>query len=202
MLHLLPMRIILSIFGFITSISVVAVLAAGWLRPDDLFHVAVSMLRWSTVGSSVFLILLFVLWRWVPLIQEWIFPYIGGRWTGKIVYGSVGNQQTRDVTLDVKHTLLGLKLILDSDESSSRTLAVHAETDPDFSRYQLYYVYRNERKPGVVGAGAIYRGLAIMRIEFNPSARELHGDYFTETQKSGTLTLQYTQPTPFWKLWR
>ena len=57
-----------------------------------------------------------------------------------------GDSQRRNVKLEIKHTLFGLRLVLDSKKSTSWTLVVHAERNRDFGRYRLYYVYLNERK--------------------------------------------------------
>jgi hypothetical protein len=51
------------------------------------------------------------------------------------------------------HTLFGIRLLLESSESTFWTLVVHAERNTDFERYRLYYVYLNERKEGVPGPG-------------------------------------------------
>jgi hypothetical protein len=46
----------------------------------------------------------------------------------------------------ISHTLFRLKLVLDSTESTSRTLVAHAEHDPELNRRRLYYVYRVKMK--------------------------------------------------------
>jgi SMODS-associating 2TM, beta-strand rich effector domain len=78
--------------------------------------------------------------------------------------------------MEIKHTLFDLRLLLDSKQSSSRTLVVQAERDPDFARYRLYYVYLNERRDGFENAGVRYRGLAVMSVK-PASQPELHGNY-------------------------
>ena len=90
---------------------------------------------------------------------------------------------------------------MDSEESTSFTLVVQADRDPDFDHYKLYYVYLNSRKEGVSGAGNRYRGLAVLRVETG-NGLELKGDYFTETHRKGTLHLSRTRSHPWWKLWR
>ncbi|MGC2042080.1 hypothetical protein, partial [Paraburkholderia caledonica] len=61
-------------------------------------------------------------------------------------------------------------------------------------------VYLNERKEGVEGSGARYRGLAVLRVD--TAQRQLHGDYFTETHRRGKFSLDYKKPTIWWKIWR
>lgn len=204
MLHLLPIRLILTVFIIILGFSLFGAAEIGSLPLNDFSEAAKYIFRYSSKISLVFVIVLWLLWRWVPFIQRFIFPYLGGQWKGIVTYTVSGEKLTADVTLEIKHTLLGLKLILDSNESRSRTLVVHAQKDPDFAQYDLYYVYRNERKPGfpVTNGIKIYRGVSIMQVDTSTSTLKLTGDYFTDAQKSGTLSVTYTSPNPFWKVWR
>src|SRR5262249_31067347 len=143
----------------------------------------------------------FIAWRWIPPVQRWIFPYLGGRWSGFIQYEDSDGSHRLSVTMDIKHTLFGLRLLLDSRESTSSTLVVHAERNPDFERYRLYYVYLNERKDGFQNAGLRYRGVAVISVDTGTPLK-LAGNYFTETNRRGTLRLTSDSPHPWWKLWR
>ena len=78
-----------------------------------------------------------------------IFPYLGGQWTGSIEFQGSHGCGTRDVSLRIDHTLFTIKLILESEESTSRTLSVCAYRDSGISRDRLYYVFQNERKEGI-----------------------------------------------------
>jgi hypothetical protein len=144
---------------------------------------------------------LYFLWRFVPAVQALIFPYLGGHWSGHLRFTGRRGSGKRNVTLTVDHTPLSLKMVLNSDESFSKTLAVHAERDQEAMRKRLYYVYLNERKEGVSGAGETYRGLAIMRVESDKGLK-LHGNYFTEKGQSGILTLSRNVAHPFWSFWK
>ena len=174
---------------------------AGWIGGGHVMHDAALLLRWSsTIGAEV-IVVLFGAWRWIAPVQRFIFPYLGGRWSGIVQFqGDLGPDQ-RDVMLEIKHTLFGLRLMLDSKESTSWTLVVHAERHQDFERYRLYYVYLNERKEGIASAGERYRGLAVMRVVWGIPL-QLNGDYFTDTHRRGTLHLSFDAPHPWWKLWR
>jgi hypothetical protein len=201
MLHLLPIRLILWVFAAFVALMVLAAVYMGIAGDEALFQDAAAAVRWSSSLATGIIVLLYASWRWIPPVQNMIFPYLGGEWSGILNYEGKNGPGERDVTLEVKHTLFGLHLMLDSKESTSWTLAVHAERHPDFDRYRLYYVYLNERKEGVAGAGERYRELAVMRVK--PGKRmELQGDYFTDTHRRGTLHLARIKRTPRWKLWR
>jgi hypothetical protein len=66
---------------------------------------------------------------------------------------------------------------------------------------EIYYVYLNERKEGVPGAGNRYRGLAVLRVEMSGHPA-LHGDYFTEQLGGGKLQLSRRRCYPWWTLWK
>jgi hypothetical protein len=201
MLHLLPIRLVLRIFAALVGLSVLAASYAGLVGAGDIVHDLTILSRWSATLAIGAIVLLYGLWRWVPPVQDAIFPYLGGRWSGAVRFDTEHGPDERAVQLEIKHTLFTLRLLLDSNESTSSTLVVQAERNPDFQRFRLYYVYLNERKEGVAGAGDRYRGLAILRVD-RVHPPQLHGDYFTETHRRGTLHLQLSAANPWWKLWR
>lgn len=202
MLHLLPLRLLLRTFSVFVGLTLVGALYLGWFTSGNLRLEAALVLRWSPILSFVAVILTYGAWRWIGPVQLAIFPYLGGHWTGQVRFlDSTGQPDYRHVTLEVKHTLFGMLMLLDSQESTSKTLAVHAERDADFTKFKLYYVYVNHRKEGFAGGGQSYRGLAIIRFE--PGAPpKLEGDYFTAANHTGTLHLTRRAATSWWKLWR
>ncbi|WP_162820657.1 hypothetical protein [Microvirga calopogonii] len=201
MLHLLPIRLILLVFSVLVGLSVLLAGYAGWVGGGDTLRDATGLIRWSSTMASALVITCFMGWRWIPAVQLFIFPYLGGKWSGTVRFEGQNGPDQRDVSLEIKHTLFGLKLLLDSDESTSWTLVVHADRNPDFDRYRLYYVYLNERKEGCPGAGERYRGIAVLRVVW-VTKPELQGDYFTDTHRRGTLHLKRNVVTSWWKIWR
>jgi hypothetical protein len=200
MLHLLPIRLILWLFVAAAALSVVAFAYAGWFS-EGTFATLSLVVRGVGTLVPAGILLLFAGWRWIPWLRSTIFPYLGGCWSGDIAFDENGVQQTRAATLEISHRLTGIVMILETAESISRTLVVHAEKNRHFERYRLYYAFLNERKEGTAGAGHRYRGLAILRVETGRPLR-MAGDYFTDTHRRGTLTLEQAAPNPWWKLWR
>jgi hypothetical protein len=201
MLHLLPIRWLLRGSFVIFSLAVLSAVYVGQIGGGEVAHDARKLLGWSAFGAIAVIALSFAGWRWIPAIQRLIFPYLGGQWSGFIRYEDRDGTHRVDVTMEIKHTLLGVRMLLDSRQSSSRTLAVHAERDPDFERYRLYYVYLNERKDGFANAGEHYRGLAVISVATGARLR-LQGNYFTDTDRRGTLHITAVTLHPWWKLWR
>lgn len=201
MLHLLPIRLILWALASVAAISLGGFLYAGWTSESSITANVSLVIRWAGSLVTICAVLLFAAWRWIAPLQLLIFPYLGGKWEGTIEFQDNGQEQTRSVKLEVKHRLTGIIMLLESAEAASRTLLVHAERDLHFERYKLYYVYLNERKEGTKGGGERYQGIAIMRVKL-ATPMELKGDYFTEANRSGTLSLRQVEPNQWWKLWR
>jgi SMODS-associating 2TM, beta-strand rich effector domain len=200
-LHLLPIRLLFQGSLALVALAVAAAFYSGWLDPSDGAHNVAFFLRVSSTLAIALSGIVIAAWRWIPQLQRYIFPYLGGRWTGVVRFPEPGGEGQRLVTMDVKHTLFGLKLLLDSKESTSWTLSVQADRNPDFERFRLFYIYLNERKEGVPGARERYRGVAIMRIEAGNTLK-LFGDYFTETDRHGRMELSARQLHPWWMIWR
>lgn len=202
MLNLLPIRLLLTVIIVLISVVVLAAVHAGMIGSGDAFGDFGSILRWSSPAALMLMLVPYLAWRWTPRVQEAVFPYLGGEWIGELRFHGPNGAGDREVSLVVNHSLLKTVMILDSDESTSRTLVVHAERDSGTERDRLYYVYLNERKEGVRGAGEQYRGLAVLRVEIAAGSTFLLGDYFTERQSTGTLKLTLQRHHPWWKFWK
>jgi hypothetical protein len=201
-LHLLPVRLLFQGAITLVVLAIAAAFYAGWLDPSNGAQNVALLLRVSSSLAVALSVALVAVWRWVPSLQKFIFPYLGGLWTGVIRFSNEdGGEGLRKVTMEVKHTPFGLKLVLDSKESVSWTLSVQADRNPDFERFRLFYIYLNERKEGVVGARERYRGVAIMRVEAGDPLK-LFGDYFTETDRRGRIELMAARLHPWWMIWR
>jgi hypothetical protein len=135
MLHLLPIRLVLRVFAALVAVAVVAASYGGWVGQGGSIDDMAVVTRWSSSLATSAILLLYVSWRWIPPVQLFIFPYLGGRWSGVLRFNAGHGPEHRDVRLEIKHTLFGIQCLLDSNESTSSTLVVHAERNPDFQRY-------------------------------------------------------------------
>lgn len=199
MLHLVPIRYALMAIFLLVAATVLLAVYAGVIGTGDALADTKWAIRWMTTAALVLAIVPQLLWRWIPSVQNFIFPYLGGHWRGTIDFEGKNGQGTRDVSLTINHSLIGITLILDSEESTSRTLTAQADRDTGINRDRLYYVYLNERKEGTTGAGDRYRGLAVLRIE-KSSRLELLGDYFTERQSNGKIHLKIVHHHQWWNI--
>ena len=154
MLHLLPIRLALQAAAALAGLAVIAAVYAGAVGTGNALKDVGSVIRWSSSIAAVLVVLLYASWRWITPFQLYIFPYLGGRWSGVLNFTYRGKPGQRDVKMEIKHTPFGLRLLMDTAEASSSTIVVHADRNPDFQRYRLFYVFVNERKEGVDGAWA------------------------------------------------
>lgn len=192
MMHLLPIR------PFITTITMLVVLTflVKGIVPFVGWEMLLSNIRWLSLLVIITPFILCALWRLYSIFRTIIFPYLGGEWTGSIEFQGSHGCGTRDVSLTIDHTLFTIKLVLESEESTSRTLSVCAYRDPDISRDRLCYVFQNERKEGKSNEEKNYRGFAVLRLEAKNS--RLLGDYFTEQNGSGQIILERQKKHAWW----
>ncbi|MBB5535173.1 hypothetical protein [Rhizobium giardinii] len=183
-------------------VIVILFMATTSTGAGDIYTSGWRVLRWVSTYIAVVIGLIVMAWRWSSRVQRAIFPYLGGKWVGKVHFsGAGGEEEHRDVTLHIRHTPFSIKLILESQESISWTLAVQASRSADIDDYKLYYVYSNHRREGGIKRNFGYRGVAILRVSMG-SKLELIGDYFTETHRRGRLKFEEVKSNPWWMLWQ
>ena len=146
MLYLVPIRYALMAIFLLVAATVLLAVYAGVIGTGDALADTKWAIRWMTTAALVLTIVPQLLWRWIPFVQTFVFPYLGGHWQGTIEFERTNGQGTRDVSMTINHSLMGITLILDSEESTSRTLTAQADRDTGINRDRLYYVYLNERK--------------------------------------------------------
>lgn len=202
MLHLWPLKTILSVV-FAGIVFIVVILSASTPSDEaDPFSFAWQLGKWCGTLVTVLAVCGFAAWRWLPWVQQLTFPYLGGRWKGMVTFKGENGDETRDVTLHVYHTPIAIRLLLESSESESKTLAVQASRVADVTdEYRLYYVYENTRREGGSKENRTYRGVAILRLSTS-CALAMKGDYFTDTHRRGRLSFDVIELNPWWKLWK
>lgn len=202
MLHLWPLKRLFSAALASTAVIVVILTLSANESGADPLAFTWLLLKWTGGFVTLLTFLLFASWRWIPRLQRFVFPYLGGKWTGQIAFTGANGDETREVALHVHHTPISIKLVLESDESLSRTLAVQASKSADLEDDdKLYYVYLNTRKEGGNKAHRTYRGVAILRVKTSTTL-SMVGDYFTESHRRGHLDFNVVKLNPWWVLWK
>lgn len=202
MLHLLPIRLAITAFMAIAIAAYALGFAFGWISAVEAIDIVGLAWRSSVILALFALGTCLVIWRFVPHVQKLVFPYLGGEWTGQLTYvdQNTGLSHAKPVRARFNHNLFYLKILLESDESDSKTLVVHADPDRDFNAHKLYYVFFNERKEGASNPRSSYRGTAILQLE-KDNCEHLSGSYFTENGGRGNLALKRATRNPRLKFW-
>jgi hypothetical protein len=201
--HLFPIRLLLTIFALVALFAYAFGLRMGLVSTETWSAVATGVLKIATPAAVCSMVLALVVWRMAPRpLQNLIFPYLGGIWSGEIEFLANGQTVQRPATLEVTHTLTSIHFALSTVESTSETLLVHARKVPVQSdQVKLVYIYEVVRREGFLGAGDRYRGCAFIDVSL-AKPHTLIGSYMAGAARSGSIRMTLTQPTPWWKVWR
>lgn len=199
MLPILPINAIL--YAFIALIALTLYVAPLFgVDESNANQIVVFLAKSTTMLCFVFSTAVLIGWRWLPISQKLIFPYLGGEWAGTLSYERAENAGVRDISMTINHSVNSIKIMLESEESSSTTLSCSASKD-EFEKCMLYYVFLNQRKIGTSGGSDSYKGAAIMHV-ISEDDITIRIDYFTERSGTGTMELTRTKRRPFWVLWK
>jgi SMODS-associating 2TM, beta-strand rich effector domain len=185
MLHLLPVRLVLKVLLTVSMFAVLCALSLNLSGEQSLHAKATLILTWVSYTDFLIGILLAFGWRYIPGFTRFVYPDVAGRWTGLLRYKVGDVVGSKPATLWVRQGMLGIRLLLETDESESETLVVQPMRDADFRRFKLFYIFENRRKEGQDVAESSYRGTAVIRLE-GGRPNELSGDYFT-ARSEGTI---------------
>lgn len=196
MIHLLPLRFIGKFIVVATVCGVVAVLFVQTPAEGSLLEYASTIVRWALAIEAFIAIAFAFGWHYVPgVTTRWLFPYVDGSWDGTILFErkdtpdgeavSVFKGQ-KEATLHVHQSLFQIRIVLETNESTSETLVVRAERDPDFSRFRLFYIFENKTRDGIPNDARIYKGTAFMEVSPGQPTI-LNGTYFTDRGSEGTF---------------
>lgn len=128
-------------------------------------------------------------WRWIPKLNDWVFPDLNGKWTVDIHWSWGNKSGEKTATAFIKQSLLKVSIELSSDESESETLMVTPHKDAQSSRPGLYYIYRNVSTAGAAKKQDPHIGAAILKIS-QESHDVLRGNYFTDRSTNGQYTMR------------
>jgi len=197
MLHLLPLRSLGRFALAVTVLGVLAVILISSPTQGTTLAKGLTILRWALAVEGIVALFVFYCWYRLPgLTKRYLFPHIEGSWDGELqfkqkrrsgdTYASKPLAASKPAKLYIHQSLTRIRLILETDESTSETLVVHPERDPNFSRFRLFYIFENRSRDGQPNNGRSYRGTAVMEV---PPGRpsELRGTYFTDQGSEGTF---------------
>lgn len=116
-------------------------------------------------------------WKYNPFEET---PTLKKKYRGTLLSTYDGIE--REAILEIKQTLLSIKVVFMTGESKSKSIS--ASIDKIQDEWQLTYCYLNVPKANVRDKSAIHYGTALLCIE-NPE--EIQGQYFTDRKTTGDM---------------
>ena len=197
MLQLVIIRgMIVVAVAFTATLIIFNFVVDTYFRDLDLFDQLKIVFSAST-ALNVLLVLLFKcawrpLWRWMPVLNDLLFPDLNGIWDVEIHWQWEGKNGTVNARAEIKQSLLRLSIHLQSERSDSETLSVVPKKHPESARPHLHYLYEAHPTAGYEDDNPSHFGAAILKPDL-ADRNVLRGNYFTDRATSGHYVM--TRPS-------
>ena len=195
MLNLLPITKIVSIISGVFAVLVAIIFGIMGSDIDTGTKIFSTMRYAAVLEVLIFLVVIYgwrLIWKFIPILNEWLFPDINGEWEVEIDWIWDENSGNKKGTAYIKQNLLKMNMELITDQSESETLIVHPVKDSGSGRPIVYYVYRNLPKELGGQSSDSHEGAAILKLDPKNTA-VLEGNYFTNRNTRGRFKLSRTQ---------
>lgn len=120
------------------------------------------------------------IWKYVPFEQT---PVLKRKYVGTLK--STYDGRERRTTLTIKQSLLSVVVVMETEESKSKSIS--ASIDNILDEWQLTYTYLNIPDANVRDRSAIHYGTALLSLD-NPQI--IKGQYFTDRKTSGDIKVE------------
>ncbi len=134
-------------------------------------------------------------WRW-KLLQGWLvpFPDLNGTWQGQIQTNwkdAQGNKPDRiPVILTIKQTFGRASCVMRTAEMESHSYVEGFSIDREAQILRLCYSYTSKPKSGLRERSTPHDGTIVFNI-ISKRAKKLDGEYWTQRQTTGSVTLSF-----------
>jgi hypothetical protein len=135
-------------------------------------------------------------WRWLwhrlPILGRKIFPDLNGEWHGHGVSSwkdDKGQPVRFEIVAQIRMSWFSTSVTMRTGESTSHSLRCDLDPTPDAQRFRLWYWYENQPRAELADRSARHRGAAWLDVDLGQDANKLTGQYFTERQTGGDLSL-------------
>lgn len=188
MIALLPLNLVIAVVAVLYATIVIALFLI--LRTDSSsFSDGLSLaLRGGALLNVVLLATIYFawrsIWRWIPKLNQWIFPDLNGDWDVTIHWVWGDRNGTAKGRATVKQNLLNLSMELATEKSTSETLLAKPKRHPESKSPLIYYIYRNTPKVKTSTSDGSHEGMAVLKVEPR-NALSLGGNYFTDRNTKG-----------------
>lgn len=187
---------------FIILILAAAISIVNWFVGNRIFTIGF-VIDCISQSVSVITILtgLFCTYFWkLKIFRKWLVlvPDLNGEWRGGIdsdwIHPDTKQKLPNIVAkLTIKQTLFKTSCIIETNESSSRSMVANFVMDPDNQKCQLVYTYQNDPKQTIQDRSRIHYGTAILEIQEAKKAILLKGNYWTSRNTGGYMAFSSRQ---------
>jgi hypothetical protein len=149
----------------------------------------------ATADGIAYFIFTVWLWRWKRL-QGWLIPFpdLNGTWEGCIQTNwrdAEGKTPGPIPTiLTIKQSFRRMSCVMRTAEMESHSYLEGFCIDPEAQMRRLCYSYQSRPKIGVRERSTPHDGTILLNIVGKP-VRKLEGEYWTQRQTTGTVTLRF-----------
>ncbi len=138
-------------------------------------------------------------WRW-PVLHGWLvpFPDLNGTWQGELQTSWKDDQGRTPrpiaVLLTIRQSFTGISCVMRTAEMESRSYAEGFCLDEERQIRKLAYSYTSRPKISLRSRSTPHDGTIVFNIIEHP-VRKLEGEYWTQRQTTGTVTLTFRTKT-------
>lgn len=180
MIRFIPQKLVIGLIGAAVALPMFGLIILSGLPPLNSFFTSVSIavVILTAINS---LGLWRILWKLSPTwFNRHIFPDLQGTYVGTVSSTWNNGIEIPDVRLVVKQTLLHMKVMQKTKESTSFSrIADLVRIDPDVQAFKLVYVYFNEPRDKVLERSLPHAGVADLNITIENDIT-LTGRYFND----------------------
>lgn len=151
----------------------------------------------SVVTADMLLVAIFVKWGWKwKWLQYWLvpFPDLNGTWIGKLQTNWKDDQgktlEPIPVMLTIHQSFFHLSCVMRTNEMTSHSYVEGFCIDPDRQLKKLCYSYSSSPKIALRERSTPHDGTAVFNIVGTP-IHKLDGEYWTQRQTTGSITLAF-----------
>ena len=115
----------------------------------------------SSISITAIIVFVFEKWLWkLPLFRGWLvpFPSLSGKWIGSISYKWNNEDNRKDISIIIHQSFLRIQIIMETDESKSRSVGGSFDVDKMRGYQRLIYSYLNEPEVTVRNRSQIHYG--------------------------------------------
>jgi hypothetical protein len=184
--------------SLLAAFSVIAMFFAAMVQgfnPKSFVDVLRLIPTVATADGIAYFVFTVWLWRWKRL-QGWLIPFpdLNGTWEGRIQtnWKDAENKAPGLIPtiLTIKQSFRAMSCVMRTGEMESHSYLEGFCIDPEAQIRRFCYSYQSRPRIGLRERSTPHDGTILLNIVGKP-VQKLEGEYWTQRQTTGTVTLQF-----------